>query len=219
VISQINTISPTLKVTPTTIDLSSQTSIRSAAKEILSLAPKLDILINNAAVNVQTYQETEQGIEMHFGTNHIGLFLLTNLLLPSIIAASTSSKPGETRIVNLTSAGHRLSPVRFSDYNFKKAIEDLPEEERPPPGLPEKLMPGKGETYNTFLAYGQSKTANILFSGSLNKELGERGVRTYAVHPGCKFDYFHFCSKLEDFLCLGRLQDIWMLDPRGDRTC
>lgn len=121
--------------------------------------------------------------------------------------------------MNLTSAGHRLSPVRFSDYNFKKAIEDLPEEERPPPGLPEKLMPGKGETYNTFLAYGQSKTANILFSGSLNEELGERGVRTYAVHPGCKFDYFHFCSKLEDFLCLGRLQDIWMLDPRGDRTC
>ncbi|PVH78805.1 short-chain dehydrogenase [Cadophora sp. DSE1049] len=185
VISQINTISPTLKVTPITIDLSSQQSIRSAAREILSLAPKIDILINNAAVNVQSYQETEQGIEMHFGTNHIGIFLLTNLLLPSIIAAaSSSSTQGQTRIVNLTSAGHRLSPIRFSDFNFKKKVEDLSEEERPPPGLPEKLMPGKGETYNTFLAYGQSKTANILFSGSLNAALGDRGVRSYAVHPG-----------------------------------
>lgn len=191
IISQIHDISPSLKVTPVTIDLSSQSSIRSAAKEILSLAPKIDILINNAAVNVQAYQETDEGIEMHFGTNHIGLFLHTNLLLPSIIAAASSSEPGETRIVNLTSAGHRLSPIRFSDFNFKKAIEDLPEEERPPPGLPGKLMPGEGQTYNTFLAYGQSKTANILFSGSLNAVLGGKGVRSYAVHPGCKSCSFH----------------------------
>ncbi|KAK0126724.1 hypothetical protein ONS95_008304 [Cadophora gregata] len=169
-----------------TIDLSSHRSVRTAAKEILSQAPKIDILINNAAVNVQSYEKTEQGIEMHFGTNHTGLFLLTNLLLPSLIAAaaSSSSKPGQTRIVNLTSAGHRLSPIRFSDCNFKRRVEDLPEEERPPPGLPGPLMPAQGETYNPFLAYGQSKTANILFSGSLNKALGERGVRSYAVHPG-----------------------------------
>ncbi|KAH9216524.1 putative short-chain dehydrogenase [Leptodontidium sp. 2 PMI_412] len=171
VIDKIHTQHPSLQVTPIQIDLSSQSSIRSAAKEILSLAPKIDILINNAAVNVPNYEETHEGIEMHFGTNHIGLFLLTNLLLPSLIASTTSAAPGskrghgKTRIVNLTSAGHRLSPVRFSDWNFKKGTEEIP-------------------TYNGFLAYGQSKTANVLFSGSLNRALGERGVRSYAVHPG-----------------------------------
>ncbi|KAL5326576.1 hypothetical protein ACEPPN_004263 [Leptodophora sp. 'Broadleaf-Isolate-01'] len=190
VIDKIHTQHPSLQVTPIQIDLSSQSSIRSAAKEILSLAPKIDILINNAAVNVPNYEETHEGTEMHFGTNHIGLFLLTNLLLPSLIASATSAAPGskrghgETRIVNLTSAGHRLSPVRFSDWNFKKSTDEIPVDERPPEGLPPNLMPSSGETYNGFLAYGQSKTANVLFSGSLNRALGERGVRSYAVHPG-----------------------------------
>ncbi|KAF4630707.1 hypothetical protein G7Y89_g7432 [Cudoniella acicularis] len=67
---------------------------------------------------------------MHFGVNHIGLFLLTNLLLPLL---STSSE--NPRIVNLTSAGHRLSPIRFSDPNFKKLTKELPEEEKPATGL------------------------------------------------------------------------------------
>lgn len=196
VIDKIHTQHPSLQVTPIQIDLSSQSSIRSAAKEILSLAPKIDILINNAAVNVPNYEETHEGTEMHFGTNHIGLFLLTNLLLPSLIASATSAAPGskrghgETRIVNLTSAGHRLSPVRFSDWNFKKSTDEIPVDERPPEGLPPNLMPSSGETYNGFLAYGQSKTANVLFSGSLNRALGERGVRSYAVHPGCEFSFF-----------------------------
>ncbi|KAH7360887.1 short-chain dehydrogenase [Rhexocercosporidium sp. MPI-PUGE-AT-0058] len=185
VIDKIHTLSPSIHVTPIQIDLSSQFSIRAAAKEILSQAPKIDILINNAAVNVPGYEETKEGIEMHFGTNYIGLFLLTNILLPAIISsASTSAVPGQSRIVNLTSAGHRLSPVRFSDWNFKRSIEDVPVDERPPEGLPPKLMPVSGETYNAFLAYGQSKTANVLFSGSLNRVLGEKGVRSYAVHPG-----------------------------------
>ncbi|KAG4432338.1 hypothetical protein IFR05_012188 [Cadophora sp. M221] len=183
VIDKIRTQHPSLKVTPIQIDLSSQISIRSAAKEILSLAPKIDILINNAAVNVPNHEETPEAIEMHFGTNHIGLFLLTNLLLPSLIAPTTSKHEG-TRIVNLTSAGHRLSPVRFSDWNFKKSTEEIPVDERPPEGLPPNLMPSGGETYNGFLAYGQSKTANVLFSGSLNRALADRGVRSYAVHPG-----------------------------------
>lgn len=124
---------------------------------------------------------------MHFGTNHIGLFLLTNLLLPTVLKSTSKegAKTGQTRIVNLTSAGHRLSPVRFSDYNFQKSVQELPESERPPPGLPPALAPKGSETYNAFLAYGQSKTGNLLFSTELNRKLRERGVLSYAVHPGC----------------------------------
>ncbi|KAF8848988.1 NAD(P)-binding protein [Acephala macrosclerotiorum] len=165
------------------IDLSGQKSIREAAKEIEGLTDRLDVVINNAALNVPLYETTKEGIEMHFGTNHIGLFLLTNLLLSLILKSASSSLPGSTRIVNLTSAGHRLSPIRFSDYNFKKLYVDLPEDEQPPKGLPPRLLDAK-EAYNPFIAYGQSKTANILMSVSLNERLGKKGVRSYSVHPG-----------------------------------
>ncbi|TVY65565.1 Short-chain dehydrogenase TIC 32-chloroplastic-like protein [Lachnellula suecica] len=150
------------------INLASQASIRKAAEEIKALTPKLDVIINNAGINVLTHEYTAEGIELHFGTNHIGLFLLTNLLLKAF------PKP---RVVNLTSAGHRLSPIRFSDYNFTK--KDVPEAEQPPPGLPAQFFEGGG-AYSGFVAYGQSKTANILFSVSLQR----RGIASYAVHPG-----------------------------------
>ncbi|KAH6683916.1 short-chain dehydrogenase [Halenospora varia] len=173
--SVIKLLNPSVATKAVAIDLSSQASIRKSAKEIASLTSKIDIIINNAAVNVQDYQTTSEGIEMHFGTNHVGLFLLTNLLLPLVSANG--------RIVNLTSQGHRLSPIRFSDYNFQKLAADLPEDERPPPGLPLAIF-NPEEKYSTYVAYGQSKTANILFSTSLNGKLVGRGIRSYAVHPG-----------------------------------
>ncbi len=186
VVTQISSLAPSLAVKSITLDLSSQASIRTAAKEILSLTDKLDIIINNAAVNVPDFETTKEGIEMHFGTNQVGLFLLTNLLLPAVLVAASAKgvKKGDTRVVNLSSAGHRLSGIRFSDYNFKKKVEDLPAEERPPPGLPQSLLGEEGSTYSPFIAYGQSKTGNILYSLSLNEALAKRGVVSYAVHPG-----------------------------------
>lgn len=86
--------------------------------------------------------------------------------------------------MNLTSAGHRLSPIRFSDYNFSKPLDQIPEVERPPPGLPSAFSE-PGVAYSSFVAYGQSKTANILFSVSLTEKLRDRGVVSYSVHPGC----------------------------------
>jgi NAD(P)-dependent dehydrogenase (short-subunit alcohol dehydrogenase family) len=187
VISTIHSIAPSAPIKSMTVDLSSQSSIRSVAPKILLLAPKLDIIINNAAVNVPDYETTREGIEMHFGVNHIGLFLLTNLLLSSVLlAASSSPVPGSTRIVNLTSAGHRLSPIRFRDYNFLKKDGELVEGERPPRGLPKALL-DPDVAYSPFVAYGQSKTGNISFSVSLTEGLKERGVRSFSVHPGCKF--------------------------------
>jgi NAD(P)-dependent dehydrogenase (short-subunit alcohol dehydrogenase family) len=129
---------------------------------------------------------------MHFGVNHIGLFLLTNLLIPLIRTAATTSRKGATRIVNLTSAGHRLSPIRFSDYNF--SIKEIPLDERPPAGLPLSVFnPEKG--FSTFVAYAQSKTGNILFSVALEKRLSGGGIRSFAVHPGCK-SFFTVCNKI-----------------------
>jgi hypothetical protein len=82
--------------------------------EINSLTSKLDIVINNAAVNVQDYLPADEGIEMHFGTNHAGLLLFTNMIMAKIRqAAKESSSRGATRIINMTSAGHRLSPIRL----------------------------------------------------------------------------------------------------------
>jgi NAD(P)-dependent dehydrogenase (short-subunit alcohol dehydrogenase family) len=185
VVSIIRESGSGIPVNTVVVDLSSQASIRRAAQDVKALTPKLDIVINNAGVNVQDYQLNKEGIEMHFGTNHIGLFLLTNLVMENIKkAAEESGVGGSTRIINLTSAGHRLSPIRFSDYNFKLTAEELPAGERPPSGLSDSIT-NPEVPYSPFIAYGQSKTANILFSLYLTEHLKERGIVSYSVHPGC----------------------------------
>jgi len=184
VTEKIHAKTPNINIKSVQVDLASQTSIRHAANEIKSLKPELDVIINNAGINVPDKEFTEQGIEMHFGVNHIGLFLLTNLLIP-LLLTSPPSLSQKKRIINLTSAGHRLSPIRFSDYNFEKRITDLPIEEQPPAGLPPAFTDPE-KPYNPFVAYGQSKSANCLFSLSLTQKLKERGVVSFSVHPGCK---------------------------------
>jgi NAD(P)-dependent dehydrogenase (short-subunit alcohol dehydrogenase family) len=184
VIKEINTKASDINIKTVEVDLASQQSIRNAAEEIKALTPKLDVIINNAGVNVPEKELTKEGIELHFGTNHIGLFLLTNLLIPSLSAAAKVSEKGSTRIINLSSAGHRLSPIRFSDYNFSKTLAEIPVNQRPPPGLPSAFSE-PGIAYSSFVAYGQSKTANILFSVSLNGKLKTQGIVSYSVHPGC----------------------------------
>ncbi|KAH8805776.1 short-chain dehydrogenase [Xylogone sp. PMI_703] len=183
VISKIKDLGYTSQIKSVTVNLSDQDSIRQTAKEINSLTTKLNIVINNAAVNVQDHQFTKEGIELHFGTNHVGLFLLTNLLMENIKNAAKTAPKGSTRIINVTSAGHRLSAIRFSDYNFKLPYEEVPESERPPVGLPAMFYNYK-DPYSPFLAYGQCKTANILFSLYLNEHLQSEGILSYSTHPG-----------------------------------
>lgn len=152
----------------------SQKSVRLAAKEITTLTSHLDLIINNAGFMSQTRRTTEEGIEGQFGANHVGHFLLTNSLMPLL---RTSSAP---RVINLTSLGHRISPVRFSDYNITG--KDIPDSEKNPGPLPPLFTQTTEDGYNGWIAYGQAKSANILFSIGLN----QRGVRSLAVHPGCK---------------------------------
>lgn len=138
------------------LDLSSQTQIREAAKEVLAYAElHIDVLVNSAGVMAGPYRTTSEGIELQFGSNHIGHFLFTNLIMPKILASKSP------RIVNVSSDGHRFGGVRFDDVNFQN-----------------------GKVYEQWEAYGQSKTANILFSRALSEKLGKKGLKTYSLHPG-----------------------------------
>ncbi|KAI0881590.1 retinol dehydrogenase 13 [Annulohypoxylon maeteangense] len=159
VIAEIAGINPNVKVTFVTCSLDDFDSVRTAAAQINSddNIPKIDAVVSNAGVMaVKDYTLDKQGYEMTLSSNHLGHFLLTNLIMPKILAAAPGS-----RILNVSSKGHRISSFRFEDYNFSG-----------------------GAVYDGWSAYGQSKTANILFSVDLARRLAGRGVRAYSLHPG-----------------------------------
>lgn len=185
VLKNVRHAHPDVHVGIVELDLMSQESVKAAAEEIASLADRLDVIINNAGVMTQSRITTKEGIEGQFGACHIGHFLLTTLLVPQLLKAAKSSSPGATRVINLTSLGHRISPVRFSDYNVTG--KDVPAEEQSSPNLPPMFKKNSPDGYNGWIAYGQAKTANILFSIGLNQRLKEKGIASYAVHPGCRF--------------------------------
>lgn len=175
------------------LDLLSLESVRSAAAEIARLTDHLDILINNAGISTNTLRYSAEGIESHFETNHLGHFLLTTLVIPLLIRASTTSDPGAgtPRIVNVSSEANWLSPVRFSDINFandvdgpKKGTIAVPENEQYSLKTPEWTRARAPNGFPGFLAYGQSKTANILFTVELKHRLADKGVESFSLHPG-----------------------------------
>ncbi|EED21849.1 short-chain dehydrogenase, putative [Talaromyces stipitatus ATCC 10500] len=184
VLKKISTGRPEMssKIELVILDLASQKSVREAVAQILGCIDHIDILINNAGLMMLKQEFTGEGIELQFGTNHIGHFLFTNLLLEKLCreVGSSQGEAGSTKIVNVTSAGHRLSPFRFQDYNVDG--KPVPDEEQPPAAMIAAY--GKVDTYNGWIAYGQSKTANILFSVALNERFRSRGIVSYAVHPG-----------------------------------
>lgn len=127
VIQKIKELKPGIRTKFIHIDLASQKSIRKAAEEINSTAYKIDYLINNAGIiAVPTYQTTNDGIELQFGSNYIGHFLPTKLLMQRILAAGKGA-----RIANVGSTGYELGGVRFEDWNFEvcesvQMMENLP---------------------------------------------------------------------------------------------
>ncbi|KAL8649629.1 MAG: hypothetical protein Q9210_004288 [Variospora velana] len=174
----IKDANPKLQVILLKLDLASLESIRSAAEEVNQYDGAIDILINNAGVmNIPERQLSKDGIEMHLATNHLGPFAFTNLILPKILASSKSP-----RVVNVVSNGYALSPFRFSDWNFDGKAT-IPEEEQPPKKTCEMFGVPWGLDYLPSIAYGQSKTAGILFTKELAKKL-EGKVTVTCLNPG-----------------------------------
>jgi len=138
------------------VELSVPESIRDFAARYLTKHSTLNLLINNAGVMACPLMRTTEGWEMQFGTNHLGHFLLTCLLVPALKAGTPA------RVVNLSSAGHRLASVRLEDPNYARGERD----------------------YDKWEAYGQAKTANIWFSIELTRRLADAGITSNAVHPG-----------------------------------
>jgi NAD(P)-dependent dehydrogenase (short-subunit alcohol dehydrogenase family) len=113
VIQQIGEISPSTQATFVNIELDDFDSVRKAAATILTLTERIDVLINNAGVMAIPWEKSKYGIEKTLAINHLGHFLLTKRLLPALIAAGPGS-----RVINLTSAGYKMGPFRFDDWNF-----------------------------------------------------------------------------------------------------
>lgn len=167
--------------------------MREAAKKVLawSEVPTIDIVINSAGVmGIPERTFNEDAIEMHFGTNVIGHFLLTNLIMPKLIAASKENPEGATRIVNVSSQSPEVSSIRWSDMSFDKENRDLPAAEQPD----YEYLKGFGYTgiedvkYVPVDGYHRSKVGNVLFGIGLNRRLFEQyGIFSTAVHPGVIF--------------------------------
>ena len=155
--NQINEEAGSKRVSFGMLDLSSLEAIRHFAHRWGDR--RLNILINNAGVMASPLMRTVDGFEMQFGTNHLGHFLLSALLAPNLVAgAKASGEP--SRLVSLSSIGHRRSGINFDDPNYHT---------RP---------------YDKWEAYGQAKTANSLFALGFDKRFKDQGVRANAVMPG-----------------------------------
>ncbi|KAM3872919.1 retinol dehydrogenase 13 [Diretmus argenteus] len=136
------------------LDLASLFSVRHFAKDFLASEERLDILINNAGVMMCPKWLTEDGFETQLAVNHLGHFLLTNLLLPKLKSSTPS------RIINVSSIAHQGGKMDFDDLFFSR---------RP---------------YSSLASYQQSKLANILFSRELAHRMRGTGVTAYSLHPG-----------------------------------
>jgi NAD(P)-dependent dehydrogenase (short-subunit alcohol dehydrogenase family) len=135
-----------------TLDLASLESVRACADALVKAGKPFDVVICNAGVMATPQGKTADGFETQFGTNHLGHFVLVNRI-------ASLMRPG-SRLVNLSSSGHRFSDVDLDDPGF----------ERTP--------------YTEFGAYGRSKTANILFAVEFDRRHKAQGIRATAVHPG-----------------------------------
>ncbi|MCZ6620233.1 MAG: SDR family oxidoreductase [Gammaproteobacteria bacterium] len=135
-------------------DLASLASVRKAADTYLADWQRLDVLINNAGIMPRGFQRSVDGFELTFATNHLGPFLLTNLVLPLI------ERSAPARIVNVASRAHRRGVLELEGVD------------------------GDGSRHNDMRSYSRSKLANVMFTLALARRLQSRGVTCNCLHPG-----------------------------------
>ncbi|KAF2014392.1 NAD(P)-binding protein [Aaosphaeria arxii CBS 175.79] len=182
VIEKLRAKYPNVHYRPLEMDLSSQMSIRAAAKQVNEWPENIDLLFNNAGVMSVQERTLIDGVDVHFATNHLGHFLFTNLILHKLQRSAKTSPAGSTRVVNVSGGWHALSPVRFDDLNFEG--KPLPADQQPNTELLKKFGFNATEGYSPEIAYAQSKTSNILFSLYLTQHLAEQGILSFAICPG-----------------------------------
>ncbi|KAH8673404.1 putative short-chain dehydrogenase [Xylariales sp. PMI_506] len=141
------------------MDMDSLSSVRKAAQDFMARSPKLNVLINNAGIMAPPYSKTPDGFERQFGVNHLAHYLLSVLLLPTLLSSSTPDF--NSRVVFVSSSSHRYSQVRWDDYNYEQ------------PGA-----------YDPYQGYGQSKTAMIWTANYIDRHFGDQGVHALSLHPG-----------------------------------
>ncbi|KAF4629486.1 hypothetical protein G7Y89_g8664 [Cudoniella acicularis] len=139
------------------MNLDSLKSVRAGAEEFLKRSKKLNVLVNNAGIRNPPEGRTVDGFEIQFGTNHLGHFLLFELLRPTLLASSTAEF--NSRVLNVSSGAHRRGPIHFDNLNLE--------------GI-----------YSTRLGYGQSKTANILMANQIERLYGSKGLHGLSISPG-----------------------------------
>jgi NAD(P)-dependent dehydrogenase (short-subunit alcohol dehydrogenase family) len=167
------------------LDLSSFSSIASAADTFKARETRLDLLINNAGIMASPYSLTKEGYEIQFGTNHMGHALLTKLLLPVLL--DTAKLPGaDVRIVALSSMGHHIAPAEGIMFD-QAALEQQ----------------------STWYRYGASKLANILYARSLAQHYPQ--LTCVSLHPGVILTDLFNNLRMNPFLKIG----IWIYGILG----
>ena len=141
------------------MELDSLDSVRAGAQEVLSRTDRLNVLVNNAGVMATPEGRTKDGFETQFGTNHLAHFFLFQLLKSTLLKSSTLAF--QSRVVCVSSTGHRYSTVQFDDYNF-----DTP------------------SSYDPWKAYGQSKTGNVYLANEIQRRYSSHGLHATSLHPG-----------------------------------
>ncbi|GAC97845.1 short-chain dehydrogenase [Pseudozyma hubeiensis SY62] len=172
-IREITTDHPHADIHFLQLDLAQLTSVQRCAEEFLSKESRLDVLLNNAGIMATPYMHTKDGLELQFGTNVMGHYLLTMLLLPTLIKTSslhehTHAGSATVRIVQIASVAHKFAS---SDTSFEH-LDAVNKQHWP-------------EFKGTWNRYGKSKTANILMANELPKYFpaGAR-VRSLSLDPG-----------------------------------
>lgn len=153
--ARITAQSPHADVALQELDLTSLESVRAAAEQLRSAHDRIDLLINNAGVMWTPKSTTKDGFELQFGTNHLGHFAFTGLLLDRLLPVAGS------RVVTVSSMGHRIrADIHFDDLQWERG-------------------------YSRVGAYGQSKLANLMFTYELQRRLAPHGTTiAAAAHPG-----------------------------------
>ena len=155
--ASIRKLTPGADVTVQKLDLGSLTSVKEAAAEMGAAYPRIDLLINNAGVMYPPKSTTADGFELQFGTNHLGHFALTGLLLKNLLPVDKS------RVVVVSSIAHNLrAKIDFDDLQWER------------------------RGYDRVASYGQSKLANLMFAYDLQRRLASANAKTISVaaHPG-----------------------------------